>query len=457
MNMNTIYGKKAFWRTSVLMLFLAGGLFSCSEDDETIISNSYVEDSNNSLVISSRGIVEDTIPLKYIVRGKGNWKVTKELKSDWLQIINENKQKVESLDGSGVDTIRFIVSENKLVASRSENLLFEEDGNQFAVLKITQQGAEPYLKVLRTGDQDVDPNGDEKFSIPIQSNCDLEFEFKYNDDTSVDWIKIDSYNNDEIILNVEKLDFIGERSCEMTVSMKDNKELLSEVIPITQWNVRTVLNEHFDWMNRYKFEGDAAKESDPENFEYYRYPELGYGLWTEDEKHGHGWGVLNEAEGYVNGGRGYIKLGATNLVGMYASPMLSELKEGSHDIIITFKAIGYTSETGVHDNKIFHVAVSGEGTIVSPETTVLDFNGSGQLYTGAKFELKSYPNSAAERNSGNGYDPWAKPESEFSFRINGATQYTRLIFIGGPVMQSKVTAVKTRMMIDDVVVKAIRQ
>lgn len=456
MNVNTICSRRKFCYFPLLMLaFLILGMASCSDDEEEGVNYSYLEDGMNKLVVSSTGVVEDTIPLKYVVRGKTSWRVEKETDVDWLKILTESGEEVQKLDGLGTDTLRFIINQNEEVVERSVNLLFTEGGTQFAVLKVTQRGSEPFLKLIGMEEYDANPNGGIEQKIAIQTNCELDFEVDYGEETG-DWLTVQSADKEGIYVDVKKLDFLGSRSCSLIAFKKNDKDKMSLAIPVVQWNARKVFEDDFSWMNRYKFEGNVEKEADPENFEYYNYPELGYGAWTDDEKHGHGWGVLNEAEGFVYGGLGYIKLGATNQVGMYASPMLSELKEGTHDVEVSFKAIGYTSNKGVHDNSIFHVTVTNGGTVESPETTMLNYNNSGTTYLGAKFELKVFPNTPEERNSGNGYDPWTKDDCVYSFKVKDATQYTKIIFVGGPTMVTVTSGVKTRMMIDDVQIWSYR-
>lgn len=452
MNVNAICSRKMFRYLPLLMwtlLVAVPGLVSCTDDEEDGVNYSYLEDGVNKLVISSSGVVEETIPLKYVIRAKSAWQVKKESEASWLRILNENSKDVEQLSGQGVDTLRLMVNVNDDVEARSVNLLFTEGDTQFAVLRVTQRGADPILKLAGgKKEYDADPNGGTDQKIAIQTNCELDFEVDYGEDGG-DWLTVKSADKEGIYVDLKALDFVGTRGCVLTAFKKGDKAKASLAIPVTQWNARKILDDDFSWLNRYKFEGDAQKESDPENFEYYNYPELGYGAWTDEQKHGHGWSALDEDQCHASAGRGYLKLGYTSLVGMFVSPAFSGLNEGEHDVEVTFKAIGYTSKTNVHDNAIFHVAVANGGTVAN-DAVELEYNGTGQKYNCAKFELKSYPRAKADHDAGIDWDPWAKPECNYSFTIKGANQYTKIIFIGGPVMSYSVKNVKTRMMVDDV-------
>jgi hypothetical protein len=141
---------------------------------------------------------------------------------------------------------------------------------------------------------------------------------------------------------------------------------------------------------------------------------------------------------------GYAKFGKTRCGGDMITPNLVAV-EGTKDIVVSFKVIGYISSGGTCDDNEFNVEVAGPGTI----TEILSAGsqratpdgkqpGSGQLTSsGAKFMIGNYSNPGSDTNPnwlGSDYDPWAPEYAERSFVVSGATSETRIRFIGGPVI-----------------------
>ena len=152
------------------------------------------------------------------------------------------------------------------------------------------------------------------------------------------------------------------------------------------------------------------------------------------------------------GGRGYIKLGKTNVAGDALSPKLSGII-GRANVNVTFKAIGYVSKGGAKDDGVIRVMVVGPGTIVGRD--LVDMTVGTTTGKAASFDVTVFPNSSKLEN-GADYDPWAQPEASFSLNIEGATKDTQILFIGGTAWGSNLKGEgqgKNRLLLDDVKVK----
>src|SRR3712207_1449330 len=137
---------------------------------------------------------------------------------------------------------------------------------------------------------------------------------------------------------------------------------------ITQSAPGIILNERFDWLQEGK-----------EDF-LYNYPEVAFSKWNDTEK-AMGWKTLGDA---MYGGRGYAKIGKTNVAGDLVSPALSAIK-GSANVTVTFQSIGYIATTGKKDDGVLSVGLIGPGTIEADKKATIDIAGS--RYPVAVFDI----------------------------------------------------------------------
>jgi hypothetical protein len=155
---------------------------------------------------------------------------------------------------------------------------------------------------------------------------------------------------------------------------------------------------------------------------------------------------------------GYVKYGKTSCGGDLITPALVAI-DGTKDLVVSFKAIGYISSGGTCDDNEFNVEVVGPGTITEILSTGSQratpdgkLPSGGQLTaSGAKFMIGNYSNPGSDTNPnwlGSDYDPWAPEYAERSFVVSGATSESRIRFIGGPGIG--VTATSFRFGFDDV-------
>ena len=171
---------------------------------------------------------------------------------------------------------------------------------------------------------------------------------------------------------------------------------------LTQAAPGIYLNEDFGWLQ----EGTGAP--------LYDVPEVRYSNWNDAEK-AMGWTTL---EGSMYGGRGYTKIGKTNVAGDLVSPALVNIK-GADDVKVSFQCIGYMAGNGKKDDGVLSVGLMGPGTIVADEMN--------------------------------------KIPSRFHFSVKGATADTKLVFIGGPQWGGalkKIGQGKNRLYLDNIKVQA---
>lgn len=149
------------------------------------------------------------------------------------------------------------------------------------------------------------------------------------------------------------------------------------------------------------------------------------------------------------GGRGYLKMGKTNDAGDLLSPKLSAIN-GTQDITVTFKAIGYVSKGGAKDDGVLRIMLVGDGSVKGESTTSMEVD--GKTYEAATRQITIYPNSSLNEN-GADYDPWAQPEATFTVHFTGVTANTRLLFVGGTAWGTSLKGKgqgKNRLLIDDI-------
>ena len=332
---------------------------------------------------------------KVIIRSNKDWNIQLENPEDaqWIHLFAN--------EGSADGIFRFWVDKNTEFTSRSARLIFTVDGQKQDVPytidqaadipAVTIANAENGYKVLATGGQ---------LKVPVSHNIEWTTLLKDEMNQQPTWIKIDSCGTDSIYLN-----------------------------------------DRFDWMQEGK-----------EDY-YYNYPEQGIAVWTEEEL-SHGWTTLATSNPCLYGGLGYLKLGKTNVAGDVLSPKLSTI-EGTTDVEVTFKSIGYVSKGGAKDDGVMRVMIEGPGTIVGQD--LVDMTVNEKTYKAATFDITVYPNSSKNEN-GEDYNPWIQPGATFTFHIKGATKETQLLFVGGVAWNSGLKGKgqgKNRLLLDDVKVKAI--
>lgn len=401
-------------------------LFTACSDDDTAASYFSLDTDATSVTVPADGISKGKM-VPVTLRTNKTWRVNVDNaeQCSWVHLYAD--------EGEGDGRFRVWVDKNPTFDARTATLSFVIDGKEEETKYTLYQEAQvPMVEIANAanGYSELADGGQTK--IVVKHNVDWTASI-----SAVDWAKLDSISADTVYITMEKNED-EDRLLTLTCQGTGEYSSLTSITTIRQSSPGIYLNDHFDWMQEGK-----------EDY-YYNYPEQGIGVWTDDEK-SHGWTTVNPSPA-LYGGRGYIKLGKTNVAGDALSPKLSGII-GKANVSVTFKAIGYVSKGGAKDDGVISVAVVGPGTIVGQE--LKDMTVGTQTVQVASFDVTVFPNSSKVEN-GPDYNPWAQPEASFSLNIDGATKDTQLLFIGGVAWGSNLKGQgqgKNRLLLDDVKVK----
>lgn len=418
--------EKSLYYITLIALASLTMLSGCKGNDQ-LQGNPYLEFDgiSKSVNVGVEGIKKSN-RVGVIIRSNSDWKLSLGSSSDstWLHcFINEGKE-----DG----IIYYWVDANSEFTERSGVITFTNEGNVLNQLKIIQDASQPLLEIQNASNGYTLLSSAGRISIAVKHNMSWTASLE-----SVSWIRIDSTGVDSIYLSYDK-NHDEVRNVTLTVKESaSNNSLMSSTV-ITQEAPGLVLNEDFGWLD----EGEAKP--------YYQYPEVAYSKWNDAEK-GMGWTTI---DGWLYGGRGYIKLGKTSYAGDAVSPALVTLQTTS-TVDVSFQAIGYVASNGNKDDAVIKVGVIGPGMIVANNMSTIDIN--GKRYNCARFECTVFPNSA-NNEYGAEYNPWAQAGANFNFQIKGATKDTQIVFIGGDKWNGELKGVgqgKNRVLIDNLKVKEL--
>jgi hypothetical protein len=413
------------WLLSVVVSALFALSFtSCSNDNDSEDPYFYIENQPTGITVAASGVKQASWK-SYTIRSNRPWKITKQSNADWVHVFAD--------EGEDDGIFDVWVDENALFTARTENLIFNVDGQEQPVMfRVDQQASVPTVVITNasTGYEIAAKGGILK--VPVTHNVSWTAALSTND-----WLKVDSIGKDTVYLSATKNTTDAIRKVTLTATGTGEYTSLTSSTVISQPTSGIILSEHFDWMQEGKSDF------------LYNYPEVNSQSWSADEL-AHGW-YTNGISMY--GGLGYLKVGKTNYGGDLESPKLSAI-DGKQDVTVTFKSIGYISAGGTKDDGVLQVIVTGGGTISDYATN--DFVVNGVTYKAATMGITVYPNSSKLEN-GDNYDPWAQPDATFTFHITGATKDTQLIFVGGAKWGASLKGVgqgKNRCYFDDVKVVA---
>lgn len=401
-------------------------LFTACSDDNTEASYFNLETDATTITVPANGISKGKM-VPVTLRTNKAWRVIVDNveQCNWVHLYAD--------EGEGDGMFRVWVDRNPSFDARTATLSFVIDGKEEETkYTLSQEPQVPMVEIANAdnGYSELAEGGQTK--IVVNHNVDWTASI-----SSVDWAKLDSISADTVYISMQKNED-DDRLLTLTCQGTGEYSSLVSTTTIRQSSPGIYLNDHFDWMQEGK-----------EDY-YYNYPEQGIGVWTAEEL-SHGWTSVNPSPA-LYGGRGYIKLGKTNVAGDALSPKLSGII-GKANVNVTFKAIGYVSKGGAKDDGVVCVAVVGPGTIVGRE--LKDMTVGTQTVKAASFDVTVFPNSSKIEN-GADYNPWTQPEASFSFDIEGATQDTQILFIGGAAWGSNLKGTgqgKNRLLLDDVKVK----
>lgn len=410
------------FRASLAVALLC--LTACSDDSD---GDKYftVETDTQIVTVPSSGISKSK-RVGVTLRSNRQWKVGLENEADaeWVHFFAD--------EGEDDGIFRYWVDRNRSFTSRTATVTFTVDGQLEDTRMVIQQEAEvPTVVIANAGDgyRMLATGG----TLKIEVSHNVEWTAQLSPD--VTWARIDSCGTDTVYISMDKND---DDTRTVTLRCQGTGEYTSclSTTDLTQADAGIYLNERFDWL-----------QEGIEDY-YYNYPEQSITKWTDDEL-SHGWTTSGVS---LYGGRGYIKLGKTNYAGDALSPKLSNI-EGTADITVSLKCIGYVSKGGAKDDGVLRVMIVGPGEITGQDLVDMDVN--GKTYKAATLEVTVFPNSSKNEN-GEGYDPWAQDGASFSLNVKGATADTQLLFVGGVAWAGGLKGQgqgKNRLLIDDIRVK----
>ncbi len=387
-------------------LFILGALLlgslsfsSCSDDSKDSGDPYYAFDGNLETVNVSIDGITKTNMAPVTLRSNRDWTIrTSEEDSQWLHTY--------ITEGEDDGIFYYWVDPNPAFTGRQGHIDVYSGNEKVKSLEIVQDASVPSLAILNaeTGYVALPTAG----NIQITVDANVKWKPSLN---NVSWARIESVSEKMVTIAFDKNED-DKREVVLTCQGEGEFSNLVTKTTITQSAPGIILNERFDWLQEGK-----------EDF-LYNYPEVAFSKWNDTEK-AMGWKTLGDA---MYGGRGYAKIGKTNVAGDLVSPALSAIK-GSANVIVTFQSIGYIATTGKKDDGVLSVGLMGPGTIEADKKATIDIAGSS--YPVAVFDITVYPDSP-KKEHGENYDPWKEAGSKFQFKIKGATSATQVVFIGGP-------------------------
>lgn len=385
----------------IFSVFLLGLLFvsACSDDSKDSGDPYYTFDGNiETIHVGIDGIAKNKMK-PIVIRSNRSWTVnTSDQDQQWLHTF------VDEGEDDGI--FYYWVDANLSFKGREGHINLYSNGDKVKTITITQDASVPLLSFVNAegGYTALPTAGQTKIAITANIPWKASIE-------ACDWAKIDSVGKDTVYISLTK-NTDDKRSVVISCQGEGEFSSMTSSTTLTQSAPGIILFERFDWLQEGK-----------EDY-YYNYPEVNFTKWSDGEK-AMGWTTLGEA---MYGGRGYTKIGKTNYAGDLVSPALTAIKS-STKAKVSFQCIGYMASNGKKDDGVLSVGLIGPGTIVADKTDKISFGGS--TYDVAVFDITIYPDSPKNEH-GEGYNPWNEPASKFQFTINGATDKTQIVFIGGP-------------------------
>ncbi len=315
---------------------------------------------------------------------------------EFTAISDQSWCTTEIYTGGRTNNLRISTVQNENAVKRTAIITVSSEGLPATQITIIQNAATPYILVTEKTVSISDNNLE--FTLEITSNILFSYELP-------DWIQAKSTNIPAIgkavySFNASPL-VSGDRQGNVIIKVADAAIQVSPVsVSILQTNVvLPLLDEHFDWAT--STSTDIFTSTNEIRLD--SWPTLGK-VWTS----------TTTAVYDVWTRSGYLKFCRGNTGADLVSPKLSGLT-GTQDVVVTFKACGYLSGTGVKDKyHEFNISVLGGGT---PSVT--------------HFSIDNFPDTQA-REHGAGWLWQNDPAAVYTFIITGATSNTQIVFLAGP-------------------------
>lgn len=377
----------------LVILFFAASLAGCEEDSPTL---EIAEVQLNYNFEKTGGTKFATV--------KSNQQFTATSDQLWCT--------TEIYPGGNNNNLRISTQTNDDAAIRTATIIVTAEGSSTILITVTQNAASPFITVTERSIT-IPPLKDE-FTLEISANLVFSYELPAWIHPSED--NIPTIGKGIYRFNVDLLS-TGERDGVIIIKGAGENSGINPVsIPVIQTSeVLPLIDEHFDWAISSSTDiYTATNEVRLDNW-----PAEGK-VWTSS--------TANVYDVWTR--KGYLKFCRGNTGADLVSPKLAGIV-GTKDVVVTFKACGYLSATGVKDKyHEFNISVTGGGV---PSVTY--------------FSVDNYPDTST-REHGEGWVWQDDPSSEYTFTIIGATSETQIIFLAGPKLGTIDS--NSRMGLDDV-------
>lgn len=400
----------------IIALCLVSLAFSACKKDETKKDQYFlVENMPSVLNLSSESKIQS-----YTVNSTSSWEVVAKGNDDWAKL----DPSLSKGEGSGV--FKIIISENMSQETRSTEFAFLVNGQQQPVtLKVTQgaPAIEPIFIVseITTGKNITHTTQEVKISVESNIN------YSYSSDA--DWLVFDRKEEngaiDELVFKASANDGSVGRPARIEFTVPDFPELSGTFIIAQDGkpSAAQIFKEDFNWLTTgnpvfYTTTGERRMDT-----------------WTEAEL-ATGWTSTPHPESanqfLVYARPGFVKLGKTSFSGDLITPELSAIV-GTQNLMVKFKAVPYKTAGGAQDGNILRINIIGPGTISNGEFIIDNW--------------PVYGSDAATESAA----IWRAAGTERTFTITGATNKTKIRFVGDDLIPAKTN----RIFLDDIEVITI--
>ena len=410
---------------AAIAVIAAMGFTACSDKDSKYSGDPYfqIEGLENLTYNFDYQAVDTTAyssAKKLVVRCNRPWKLVCQDENGWCRVFPAEGD----LDG----IIRLSVNENKSPDTRTVTYKIYVDGQEFETpFTVVQTGAEPYIKPSANSITISRKGGETQFSVIANVPYEMSI-LPAEEGGATDWLAVEKSETDEntVVLKCGENPVSEPREVILHVQGTGAYAGLSIDVPVTQ--LGALYFENFSWMNHsdtsilgWNTDGESNSRFDK---------------WTEEEL-SHGWTCRST---WCYGRPGFLKLGKTSYGGDLVSPKISEI-QGTMNVAVSMQLVGYCSAGGTLDDTQVYVAVLGPGTItgihggdggdiVNGVSYVDEDKNTITLNNVASFVLTS-DNHFNPTTDPDGLQIWLNPNIDYTIDVDGATNQTQIVILGG--------------------------
>lgn len=411
------------------------GFVACNDEEPAGETYFRIDGADSNLVIDASGYSLDSFDSGkiYDIKARGNWELrpVEGEEPEWARVY--------PLTGSDDGVIRVYVDVNSLVQRRQSVYNVYINGILQDYTLTIDQDPTP-AKIVLTTDQIRLKTGGGEGSIKVNSNIEWNLEY----DNTLSWLNV-SREGDVIKVNAPSENVSG-GPLNTVLTIRGVAPYENTTFEIKVIQLFALFSEDFSWI------GDTDRE--PVCWNTSSEPRLDQ--WATKFKDNvddlsviTGWTGMKMSENkvLVFASHNYLKFGSSVRTANLCSPAIKSI-EGEINATISWSMAGFTTKKDVHvDGNEFYVCLMGPGRIVDATSNgkseswiekgfkiPYSSTGEGDVYDIELSEIAGF------KIGSDGYfstsDPtgllvWNSPESMFSIKVEGMTNATRVVFIGG--------------------------